>query len=247
LITGSTRNTGRSTAAYFGSRGYTVAINGRSADAVAETVAELTADGIAAVPAVADVSDPAAVQEVVAHLESQVGDVVAMIHNATLRRHDRVVDTSFADWAAVLGTVLTGGFVCAKCVLPAMIARGTGRLVFIGGHSAQSGVARGAATGAAKNGLFGLTKALAKELGPNGITVNCISPGVIETVRAEVQDGAGRSMAEVEANRRRAVDRVPVGRLGRQDEVAAMAFFLCSDEAAYVTGQIIGVNGGIYL
>jgi NAD(P)-dependent dehydrogenase (short-subunit alcohol dehydrogenase family) len=233
-------------AGYFGRRGYTVAVNGRSPEAVNDTVAELTRAGVPSVAAAADITDPTAVTELVARLEAGSGPVVAMIHNATLRKHAPIGDMSIDDWEAVLGTVLTGGFVCAKAVVPAMRERRWGRLIFIGGHSAQSGVPGGSATGAAKNGLFGLTKALARELGPDGITVNCISPGVIDTERAEPPDPGG-GLRHLESGRMRALERVPAGRAGQQEEVAAMAHFLCEDAAAYVNGQVIGVNGGLYL
>lgn len=247
LITGSTRNTGKTIARYFGQRGYTVAINGRSSDTVVATVDELTSEGITAVPATVDITDPNAVDDLVDRLESETGEIAALIHNATLRLHRPIVELTPADWNAVVATVLTAGFVCARAVVPAMQLRRAGRLIFIGGHSAQSGASGGSATGAAKNGLFGLTKALAMELGPDGITANCISPGVIATVRAEHERAGGAEFAHLEANRQRAVERVPLGRVGRQEEVAAMAYFLCSDEAGYVTGQVINVNGGLYM
>jgi len=234
-------------ASYFGHRGYTVAVNGRSPDRVGKAVDELGREGVAAVGVAADISDPVAVHEAVARLEADAGPVVALIHNATVRKHGPIAEMSMDDWNAVLGTVLTGGWVCARAVVPAMRERGFGRLIFIGGHSAQSGAPGASATGAAKNGLFGLTKALAKELGPDGITANCISPGVIDTERVSAADAAATGLVHLEGHRMRALERVPARRAGHQEEIASVAHFLCSDAAAYVTGQVIGVNGGLYL
>jgi NAD(P)-dependent dehydrogenase (short-subunit alcohol dehydrogenase family) len=228
-------------AGYFGRRGYTVAVNGRSPEAVNDTVAELTRAGVPSVAAAADITDPTAVTELVARLEAGSGPVVAMIHNATLRKHAPIGDMSIDDWEAVLGTVLTGGFVCAKAVVPAMRERRWGRLIFIGGHSAQSGVPGGSATGAAKNGLFGLTKALARELAGVGVTVNTIPPSLVDTPMARGAEAKGLVSVEAMAKM------VPLGRAGTPEDIAAACAFLCSEGGGYITGQVIGVNGGMYI
>ena len=234
LITGSSANTGLTMARYFADRGDTVVINGRSADAVGAAVKELRAAGGAAVAGVADITSPGSVAELVATAERDAGPVDVLIHSATLRHHAPIGELSYQQWSDVIATTLTGGFLTAQAVAGAMAARGRGSILFIGGHSGQSGAVGGTATTAAKSGLIGLTKSLARELAPAEVTVNCLSPGFVRTVR----DGASDA---------RAGGRVPLGRFGTQDEIAASAYFLTGPDAAYITGQVVNVNGGVYM
>lgn len=170
----------------------------------------------------------------VAEAEAAAGPVDVLVHSATARKHAPIAELSPADWAQVLSTTLTGAFLCARRIAPGMAARGRGAILFIGGHSAQSGTVGGTATTAAKSGLVGLTKSLARELAPSGVTVNCLSPGFVRTDRDGDSDARGGG-------------RIPMGRFGTQDEIAATALFLTGPGAAYITGQVVGVNGGVYM
>jgi 3-oxoacyl-[acyl-carrier protein] reductase len=234
LITGSSANTGLTMARYFAARGDTVVVNGRNADAVGAAVKELRAAGGTAVPGVADITRPDSVADLLQAAEREAGPVDVLIHSATLRHHAPIGQLSYQQWSDVIATTLTGGFLTAQAVAGGMAARGRGSILFIGGHSGQSGAAGGTATTAAKSGLLGLTKSLARELAPAGVTVNCLSPGFVRTERDGDSDA-------------RAGGRVPLGRFGTQDEIAASAYFLTGPDAAYITGQVMNVNGGVYM
>lgn len=234
LVTGATQNTGRTIAAYFALRGDTVLVNARDPEAVDRVVAEIEMAGGHAEPAVADVSDPDAVQAVVDAALAAHGRVDVLVHSATRRHHAPIVDLTFEEWSGVLATTLTGAFVTARAVAAPMLAQRSGSIVFIGGHSAHSGTPGGAATTAAKSGLFGLTKSVARDLAAAGVTVNCLSPGFVRTDRDGDSDV-------------RAGGRVPLGRFGTQEEIAASTYFLAGPDARYITGQVISVNGGVYM
>ena len=234
LITGSSANTGRAMARYFAARGDTVVVNGRDAAAVDTVVKELREAGGQAAPGVADITDPESVAALIGTVERELGPVDVLIHNATLRHHAPIGELTFQQWSDVIATTLTGGFLTAQAVAGGMAERGRGSILFIGGHSGQSGAVGGTATTAAKSGLFGLTKSLAREMAASGVTVNCLSPGFVRTVR----DGSSDS---------RAGGRVPLGRFGTQEEIAASAYFLTGRDAAYITGQVVNVNGGVYM
>jgi 3-oxoacyl-[acyl-carrier protein] reductase len=234
LITGSSANTGRTMARYFAERGDTVVVNGRDAGVVAEVVKELWDAGGQAVAGVADITDPAAVRELVQAAERAAGPIEVLVHSATLRHHAPIGELSYQQWSDVIATTLTGGFLTAQAVVGGMAERGHGSILFIGGHSGQSGSAGGTATTAAKSGLIGMTKSLAREVAAAGVTVNLLSPGFVRTERDGTSDA-------------RAGGRVPMGRFGTQEEIASSAYFLTGPDASYITGQVIGVNGGVYM
>jgi 3-oxoacyl-[acyl-carrier protein] reductase len=234
FITGASQNTGRTMAEHFARRGDVVVVNGRSADHVADTVEKIRAADGQAHGCVGDIGSPDEVDRMVSETEEAVGPVDVLVHSATARKHAPIAEISFEDWSWVIATTLTGAFLCAQRVAPGMVERGGGSILFLGGHSAHSGVVGGTATTSAKSGLWGLTKSLARELAPAGVTVNCLSPGFVRTDRDGDSDA-------------RAGGRVPMGRFGTQDEIASSALFLTGPQARYITGQVISVNGGVYM
>ena len=237
VVTGSARNIGRAIALELARAGAAVVIGARTARADAEAVAAevRTAGGRAAV-AVADVATPEGAAAVVGAAVEAFGGLDILVNNAAVRREKDFADLDYAEWRAVLGVALDGAYLCSHAALPHLTAAGGhGTIVNIGGLSAHTGAARRAHVLAAKAGLVGLTRGLAHDLAPHGVTVNCVVPGLIDTVR----EGA--------APAHHGVNRTLVGRLGTPADVAAMVRFLCGPSARYVTGQTLHVNGGAYL
>lgn len=237
LITGGSRGIGAAIAAALARAGYAVAINyNHSADAAEALAASLHAEGHTAVTVQADVSDPAQVAAMFQAVENQLGAVSVLVNNAGIAQQKLFTDLSDADWRRMMGVHLDGAFYCCRAALPAMIRARYGRILNIASMWGQVGGSCEVHYSAAKAGLIGLTKALAKEEGPSGITVNCIAPGVVDTdMMASFSDEDRAALA----------DETPVCRLGSADEVAAAAVFLCSRAAGFITGQVLGVNGGL--
>ena len=234
LVTGASRNIGREICLRLARAGAHVCINTRRAEEAARAVAaEVEAAGGSASLHIADVTDEAAVRAMAA----AAGPVDILVNNAAVRRHVPFLDSTLADWREAQAVILEGAYLCARALLPAMQAKGWGRIVNMGGVSAHMGMAERAHVSAAKAGLVGFTKALATEFGRSGVTVNCVVPGVIDTVR----DPGGLSPRQAGA--------VPsaVGRQGRPEEVAETVVHLCQPASAYITGATIHVNGGAYL
>jgi NAD(P)-dependent dehydrogenase (short-subunit alcohol dehydrogenase family) len=243
LVTGATKNIGFAIAQELSIHGYAIALNGRDPVAVESACARLRSQGAEAVPVVADVSSEADVTAMVDLVLARWGRVDVLVNNAGLRAHGAITATALGDWQRVLATVLTGAFLTTRAVFGPMRDNGFGRIVNIGGISAQRGAAERAAVTAAKAGLVGLTKTTALEGAPHGITANVVSPGSIDTDRSAIlgdPDG-GR------AYYRGAAERNPLRRLGHPAEVAAACAYLCGESAGFVTGQVIAINGGAYM
>lgn len=234
VVTGGGRNIGRAVALALARAGWDVAVIVRTrldeANAVAEEIGSL--DRKAAAWA-ADVADSGAVDRVFEEIRAGFGSVAVLVNSAAVREESPFLDLDPAKWRASMAVNLDGAYHCCRAALPDMLASRWGRIVNIAGLTGQIGASRRAHVVAAKAGLIGLTKALALEFAASNITVNCVSPGMIATRR----EGPEPS--------HHAERRPPVGRLGRPEEVAAAIAYLASEEAGYVTGQVLGVNGGL--
>lgn len=187
----------------------------------------------------ADVTDRTQVQAALAAIRAQLGPVTVLVNAAGLDGFKRFTDITFDEWQKVVDVNLNGVFHCIQAVLPDMVDAGWGRIVNISSSSTHSGTAYMAHYVAAKSAVNGLTKSLALEYGPAGITVNAVPPGFIDTPMLRNAEARGR-LGDVQAT----IDATPVRRMGKPEDIAAACAFLISEEAGYITGQILGVNGG---
>jgi 3-oxoacyl-[acyl-carrier protein] reductase len=237
VVTGSARNIGRAIALALSAAGASVTINARSSrDAAQAVVEEIERAGGKALLSMADVTDPAAVAALVEATVARFGRLDIMVNNAAVRDEAPFEEMAFEDWKRTVGVILDGAFLCSQASVPAMRRAGGGSIINIGGLTAHIGARQRAHVVTAKAGIVGLTKALAIDLAPHGITVNCVSPGLIDTKRFNKPDPAHR-----------AERKTVVGRLGKPEEVAAMVRMLCGPDARYITGQTLHVNGGVYM
>jgi 3-oxoacyl-[acyl-carrier protein] reductase len=236
LITGSGRNIGRATALKLADEGAHVIVNARSNQAEADAVAEeVTARGVEALSILADVSQRDQVEAMVAQALDRFGRIDILINNAAIRPHKPFQDVTLDDWKAVQGVVLDGAFYCTRAVIDGMVERQYGRILFFMGEGAFAGGPGRAHVSAAKYGLVGLARSLASEFAPNNIRVNIVSPGSIDTTRANPEWYGGNPPNAAG---------IPLGRQGTVDEIAATCLFLISDDGGFITGQTIHVNGG---
>jgi 3-oxoacyl-[acyl-carrier protein] reductase len=241
VVTGSGRNIGRSIALALGAGGANVVVNGhRDEEAVASVVNEIEQAGGRAIAVMADVSSHEAVASMVNRALERFGSIDIAVSNVALRTKQAFLDITLEDWDRVLGTNLMAAVYLARNVLPHMRTRKWGRIIHISGFDAFWGqVTDRAHSVTAKAGLHGLTKALAREFGPDGITVNTVAPGAIDTVRDWSQ--------YTHQQKDRLEKEIPVRRFGRVEEVAAACAFLCAEGGAFTSGQVIHVNGGHYM
>jgi NAD(P)-dependent dehydrogenase (short-subunit alcohol dehydrogenase family) len=243
VVTGAASGMGLAIARHLAARGHRVGLLDLQGDTALQAAEDLRRQGATAVAVAADVTDRSAVDAALDGVRAQLGPIGIVVTAAGLDSFELFTDITAESWQRVLAINLTGTFHCLQAAVPDMIQAGWGRMVTISSSSAQSGAPRMAHYVASKSGVIGLTKALALELAPHGITVNTIPPGMIDTPmlrRAE----AGGDIGNLEKIAPRVI---PVGRLGAPDDVAATCGFLCSEEAAFITGQVIGVNGGMVL
>jgi 3-oxoacyl-[acyl-carrier protein] reductase len=239
IVTGAARNIGRATARALAAGGAAVMVNAhRSRSEAEDTVALIRTDGGRAALHLADITDRKAVDAMVAATVAAFGRLDLLVNNAAVRTEAAIDTMPQEEWRQILAVVLDGAFHCTQACLPQMKSAGGGAIVNIGGMTAHSGAAGRAHVVAAKAGLSGLTRALALELAPHGITVNTVVPGTIETQRG--LPGAPERPAPRQGL-------PPLGRRGAPDEVAAAVRFLCGPGARYITGQSLHVNGGGYL
>jgi 3-oxoacyl-[acyl-carrier protein] reductase len=236
IVTGSARNIGRAIARALADAGAAVVINARSSEAEAETVVrEMLDAGGRAVAKLADVGTPEGAKALVASAIDHFGRLDILVNNAAVRREIDFEKLDYEEWRDIMATILDGAYLCAREALPHMTAAGGGSIVNIGGLSSFTGAARRAHVIAAKAGLVGLTRALAHDLAPHGITVNCVAPGLIDTARRGPEPSHHAQHATL------------AGRRGTPEEIAAVVRFLCGPDARYITGQTLHANGGAFM
>src|SRR6202000_1098429 len=238
VVTGAGRNIGRAMALALADGGASVVVNARSNHAEAEAVAqEIEAAGGKGLVHIGDIAEAAAVQAMADVAMNGFGRIDILVNNAALRREKPFDEISFAEWREVMDVILNGAFHCVKACLPALRKSGAGTIVNIGGLSAHTGARDRAHVVTAKAGVIGFTRALAHDLAPDGITVNCVVPGLIGTPRAKHSPEPAHHL----------VHHTITGERGRPEDVAAAVRFLCSPAARYINGQAIHANGGAYL
>lgn len=245
LITGAGRNIGRHLAESFAANGYAVVVNARSEDAINEVAAGIQQAGGQALAVAADVREADQVSAMVDRASDTYGGVDVLINCAVVRVTMPIEETSLENWQLPLQVVLDGAFNTSKAVLGYMREQAWGRIINIGGVSGQRGSKDRIGTVTAKSGLLGFTKALARETASQGITVNAVSPGLIGTDRG-AHTSVGDPDEVAQHYEKRKAD-IPVGRMGRLEEVAAGCLYLASDDAGYVTGQTLSINGGLHM
>jgi 3-oxoacyl-[acyl-carrier protein] reductase len=238
IVTGAGRNIGRSIALGLANGGAAVIVNARQNRAEADAVArEIESAGGGALAQLADVTDPAAVEKMVAAAVDRFGGIDILINNAAVRREKSLDQMTLADWREITGIILDGAFNCVKACLPHLRKSGAGAIVNIGGLSAHTGAKHRAHVVTAKMGLVGFTRALAHDFAADNVTANLVSPGLIATPR---DPGAPTPQHTLTHN-------TLSGRHGAPDDIAATVRFLCGPGARYITGQTIHVNGGASL
>jgi len=237
IVTGASRGIGRGIASRLAAQGATVIAAARG-DNAASTAAEIAAAGGKAEAASADVTDTAAVEALVDGVLARHGRIDILVNNAGIAKDQLLLRLKREDWDAVIATNLTAAFTCSQAVLRPMIKQRAGRIIMISSVVGQSGNAGQANYAASKAGLIGFAKSLAREVGSRNITVNAITPGLVETEMTKaITDKAQEQWAAS----------IPLGRAGTVADVAAAVCFLASDEAGYITGQVLAVNGGMYM
>jgi 3-oxoacyl-[acyl-carrier protein] reductase len=237
LVTGASRGIGRAIALTLAARGAVVVAAARG-DHANPVVDDIRAAGGQAEAAAIDVTDPAAIDAAVAAILARHGRIDILVNNAGITRDQLLLRLKRADWDAVISTNLTAACLCAQAVLKPMVKQRAGRIISITSVVGQSGNAGQVNYAASKAGLIGLTKALALEVASRGITVNAVAPGLIDTemtrkISADAQEDWSA--------------KIPLQRLGSPDDVAYAVAFLASDEASYITGHVLAVNGGMYM
>jgi NAD(P)-dependent dehydrogenase (short-subunit alcohol dehydrogenase family) len=242
VVTGGASGIGLGVARQFLDDGHRVAIldnNKSAADAAADT---LRAGGGDALAVEVDVSDRGSVDAAFEHVRAELGPVEILVTSAGIESFDPVLEITPETWDRIIAVNLTGTFSCVQAAVPDMLAADWGRIVTISSSSAQSGAPNMAHYAASKGGVSSLTKALAGELARRGVTVNTIPPSLVDTPMVRNAEAAG-DFPGVDV----VAPMVPVGRAGTPADIAGACSFLCSDGASYITGQVIGVNGGMYI
>lgn len=241
LVTGSAKRIGRAIALELARRGAAVVVNAKIDQAGADSAAEqIRSLGGRAAVCLADVSDPEDSKRPVAAAIETFGRLDILVNCAAVRRPVAFADLDYAEWRAIMSVVLDGAFLCCHAAAPHLRDSGHGRIVNIGGVTSHIGARGRAHVVAAKAGLVGLTKALALDLGPDNITVNCLAPGLVE---AEGDDAVSTQFRRSHMP----INKIPLGRTGSPQDVALAVATLCGDDLAYLTGQTIHLNGGVFL
>ena len=232
FITGGSRGIGAATVRAFAAKGYRVAFFYRQSHEAAKALAIETG----ALPFACDMADGAQVRDAFGRAMEQLRHGDVLVHSAGIARQQLLTDISDEDWRQMFAVHVDGAFYAARAMLPAMLSQKSGRIVLLSSMWGQVGGSMEVAYSAAKAALIGMTKALAKEAAPSGICVNCVAPGAIATdMLAGFDESTLIGLAE----------ETPLGRLGTPEEVAKAILWLCSEDAGYITGQVLGVNGGM--
>jgi len=238
LVTGASQGIGRATSRYLAAAGAKVAVAARNAEKLASLVTEIETAGGAALAVPLDVADPAQVKSAFQTVLAKFGRLDILVNNAAITRDTLALRMKLDDWEAVLRTNLTGAHLCIQQALGAMLKQRSGRIINISSVVAETGNAGQSNYVASKAGLIGLTRAIAVEVASRSITVNAIAPGFIETPMTDVLPQELKDKMK---------SLIPLGRFGADREIAAAIAFLASDEAAYITGQVLEVNGGMHM
>src|SRR5579884_3336937 len=238
LVTGASRGIGRACAIALAAAGARVAVGARTVEALEQLAGEIRAQGGEAFVTALDLASADSIKAAASRVAGEFGRIEILVNNAAVTRDGLVMRMKREAWDEVLNTNLTGGFLMAQQVLPAMVRERWGRIINIASVVGETGNAGQANYVASKAGLIGLTKALAREVGSRGITINAVAPGFIET---DMTASLPKDLRD------KALGNIPLGRFGNADDVAAAVRFLASDEAAYITGHVLDVNGGMYM
>jgi 2-hydroxycyclohexanecarboxyl-CoA dehydrogenase len=242
VVTGGASGMGRSICQHLAKQGNAVAVVDSNGELAEEVATELRATGARAVACPTDVSDRVEVDRAMRVVRSELGPVGILVTSAGVARFEPFSEITLESWNRVLAINLTGTFHCVQAALPDMVEATWGRVVLISSSSAQRGAPRMAHYASSKGGVIALAKTLALEFASLGITVNNIAPSSIDTPMVNQWQAAG-AVGPTEAMARH----IPVGRVGTGDDIAAACTFLCSQEAGYITGQTLSVNGGTYV
>jgi NAD(P)-dependent dehydrogenase (short-subunit alcohol dehydrogenase family) len=242
LVTGGASGIGLGIAKQLVADGHPVAVLDRDAAGVQAAVTELQSGGAEVLGLDCDVTDREAVKAAIDGARARLGPITILVTSAGIEAFDPLLEISAERWDEIIAVNLTGTFSCVQAVVPDMLEAGWGRIITISSQSAQSGAPNMAHYSASKGGVIALTKALAVDLARQGITVNTIAPSLVDTPMARAAEAAGDFIG---------VDvvgpMVPLGRAGTPADIAAGASYLYSDSGSYITGQILGVNGGMYI
>jgi len=238
LVTGSGRGIGRAIALALAKHGADVVVNDVVEESAQQVAVEIEAMGVAAMPVVADITSEDEVKAMVTAVMDRFGQIDILVNNAGITQDNLLMRMSEEQWDAVLAVNLKGAFLCTKAVARPMVKAHCGRIINIASVVGLTGNVGQANYSSSKGGLIALTKSTAQELGSRGITCNAVAPGFIETeMTAQLSDEAREQM----------LGRVPLGRPGQPEDVAAAVVFLASPEAAYITGQVLIVDGGMVM
>jgi 3-oxoacyl-[acyl-carrier protein] reductase len=238
LVTGASQGIGRACAVKLAQSGATLALAARSQDKLSELATEIEAAGGKSVAFQLDVSDEEQIKSTFKAVVAQFGKIDILVNNAGITRDQLVMRMKRADWDAVLNTNLTSAYLCTQQAITSMLKQRWGRIVNITSIFGQTGQAGQANYAASKAGLIGLTMAIAREVGSRNITCNAVAPGFIETAMTSGLD---------EDFKQNAVKMIPLGRVGTPEDVAGAVAFLASEEASYITGHVLNVNGGMLM
>jgi 3-oxoacyl-[acyl-carrier protein] reductase len=237
VISGAARGIGRAAAYRLAVEGARIALFDKDGGAVKEAAAELIAGGLTTAPHTVDVTDEAGVNEAIATVLEREGRIDILVNNAGIYPHTPFDHVTFAEWRRVLATNLDGVYLCTRAVWPAMVKQGYGRIVNISSATFHIGYPEMVPYISSKGGIVGFTRGLAAEAGAHGVTVNCITPGLIETEGTQIEDPTGELFDEI-------VGGQAVKRRGKPEDIAECIAYLASPAASFITGQTINVDGG---